>query len=315
MNRRVTESSYNPIPAGTSGRQYHRLPRAEILTSSLVSVSGKLERLLKGATMADEPREANLPTENPKDERNISRSIEESLLGAFMLSGALFVTAWDFVIYPNRIAQTFVEKSPKSRYARPVTYFIVTSLLALGAFELLLRLMRQKGSRLLIETPNFFERLFTEGISSLDPKKIILVGIPFLAAVGLYSYAITKSATRRSLNLNFENSLSISCYGAGSGLLIYLLTVPPCSAVFFGKMNWSATNLLGYLPWWSYPISVAGWALLFASMRSYFVLLRTALSTTRRKALSVWGGGLWRFFLWYFLILFWFLPLGFHLIQ
>jgi hypothetical protein len=265
--------------------------------------------------MADGPLKEDLPTENPKDERDISRSVEESLLGAFMLSGALFVTAWDFVIHPNRIAQALVDKSPNSRYARPVTYFMVTSLLTLGAFELWFRLMRQKGSSLLIETPNPFEKLFTEGISSLDPKKIILVGIPFLAAVGLYSYAITKSAARRSLNLNFEKSLSISCYGAGSGLLIYLLMIPPCTAIFVGKMNWSATNSLGNLPWWGYPISVAGWALLFACMRSYLVLLRTSLSVTRRKALSVWGGGLWRFFLWYYLILFWFFPLGIHLVQ
>jgi hypothetical protein len=161
--------------------------------------------------MADDPLKEDLPTENSKDDRDISRSVEESLLGAFMLSGALFVTAWDFVIHPNRLAQALVAKSPKSRYARPVTYFMVTSLLTLGAFELWFRLMRQKGSRLLIETPNPFEKLFTEGISSLDPKKVILVGIPFLAAVGLYSYAITKSAARRSLIVSTASSDILVC--------------------------------------------------------------------------------------------------------
>jgi hypothetical protein len=279
--------------------------------------------VLQGMMMADES--LDLAAENPEDdledsedERDILGSIEKGLLGAFALAGALFVTAWDFVLHPNRLALALANKELNSRYARPVTYFVVTSLLTIGAFELLFMLLRQTGSgaaRFPVSLPNPFEKLFIQGISSLDPKKLILAELPFLAVVGLYSYAVTRSAKRRFLDLNFEMSLSLSCYGAGSILLVYLLIIPPSTALFVGRPIESATNPLKSLPWWSWPICVFGWGILFACIRSYLVLLRSALSVTRGMTLSAWGGGLWRFFLWYYLILFWFAPMAFRLIE
>jgi hypothetical protein len=68
------------------------------------------------------------------------------------------------------------------------------------------------------------------------------------------------------------------------------------------------------LPWWACAASVIGWALFLGCVRSYLSLVRTALSMSWRRTFSLWFGGLWRFFIWYYLLLLWFLPLAFNLI-
>jgi len=173
----------------------------------------------------------------------------------------------------------------------------------LGMFELLFRIQRKHGH---LPDANLFERLLVEGFAKGEVWKIVLATVPFLVAVGLYSYGIQRAAKARKLSLSFEQSLAYSCFCAGSILLLYAALVPLTQMLPLGSSQ---------IPFWSYPISAIGWGLQFWFLRSYLILLKTSLGLKWSKVLRLWMGGLGRFLLWYFVLIFWFLPLALNLIE
>lgn len=251
--------------------------------------------------MSNETAAKDSSSRNGQSDRDISRTMEDTLQGAFSLIGAVSITTWDYFAHPSRLSAGLSTDSPTPKYARPVTFFLVICLLTVCMFELEFATLRKLG-RLSLGAIGPIEKLFIEGVTTFDFKKLVWMAIPLLSALGLYSLAMTKSAKRRSLDLGFEMSLALACYGAGSLLLIYLLMIPP--------MFYLYPRAISGMPWWGYAIGVVGGVLIVACVRSYLSVLQGLLRISRRRTFSVLLGALWRFSLWYCVVLIWFFPFG-----
>ena len=248
-----------------------------------------------------------------EDKTDISKKVEELLLGIFLLIERVLTTFCNFLLRPSLVAREIADNEPLSdafpkRYARPVTYFFATFAVMLGGFILLFKTMPDAQD---MEKKNPFIALFIKASQDAKITGIIIVLLPFILAVGLHSYTFYWSNRKKHPQITFRNSLYMSSYFSGNVALVYILLLP-LMPLFKGEYWWSMSMLTKV---WIGALSIIGWGALFRFLYSYLVFVRYLCNCRWWSAVGMYLKGLFFFFVFYYLILAWLAPLAFSLME
>ena len=145
---------------------------------------------------------------------DIGKIFESTLLGIFILLGNYFNSLYLFFRYPREFAGMLDEESREKttsshRIVRPLTFLamslivlIIASIALNIGFVQVLKDMEAVWGVHIKPRPNqislasSMHALFHDGLKEFDPKKIILVGLPYALSIGLFSYMIARAVKK-----------------------------------------------------------------------------------------------------------------------
>lgn len=245
---------------------------------------------------------------NKATDTNLLGFIEPAIFGLFQLAGQILRTPFGFLFRTDRMWESikYSERGVRceSTYAPPLTYLIVSLVSLLALFSAIFNLPQfTSGAHKNI----LFLSFIIDALKTLDLKKLLLILIPYLLAIGLYAWSINIAARQR---LGFELSLALAAYFIGT-----------CSFVFIGigpiiaMPPFSAKAIDSYIPSWLLLLSVVSWGAILKCIHSYLHRLRRELEQSRMRVLVTWSLGTGLFFFLYALVLAWLAPLTFVLLD
>lgn len=247
-----------------------------------------------------------------EDKTDISRNIEELLLGVFLLFGKVITTFYYFMLKPHQFSEAVLNYDPLNdtypkKYSRPITYYFVALALFIGGFILIFKIVPQAEE---LQRDNPFLAFVSNAFKEVDLSKLITGLLPFIFAVGLYSFCFFWINKKKFPQLKFRNSLYLSSYFTGSVLLIYVLIIPLYPLMLTTGHNPSLISQIGL-----WTLAIFGWSALFRALYSYLVLLKYLGKSNRLGIIRAFMKGFFFFLLIYSLILTWLSPLAFALME
>jgi len=238
-----------------------------------------------------------------EDKTDISKNVEEILLGILLLFGSVITTFLSFLVKPHFFSKIVVEYDPLNdnfpkKYSRPITYLFASLAAITGGLILVFKLTAVEVD----QSKNQFIILFSNAFRDGALIKLIIGLLPFLLAVGLYSFILFWVNKKKCPEINFQNSLYLSSYFIGTLALIYVAVVP----IIPLSLNANSSTLSKIVVW---TAALIAWSCLFRALYSYLVLLKHVVKRNRITTIKMFLKGFFIFFFVYYLILIWLSPL------
>lgn len=223
------------------------------------------------------------------DDLGPDRILEKYLMGIVLLFARILRTAFDFLFRPEsfqRVAKlvpnTHSVLKPPVEYAAPLSYLVASATAATVYGHWIVK--SPAGSKLLLHSPVFqpFQMVLLfawEKASGLDFAKVVLLMLPNVAAVVLYSAALRIACYVLKAPNQFITLLGIGSYFMGTYLLLHSVLFSYSLVLVAFQDKVSGQFLAGLLLAVHIPIGI----LILVALARYLSLLRRHLEMGWQK--------------------------------
>lgn len=222
-------------------------------------------------------------SDDVKPEGGVLGAVESAIYGIFTLAGKVIRTVPAFAMTPDVVWRDVrfgrARRYQQVQFAPPFTYLTLAVTLFLVLFVALVQV--PTFEMVDINTP--FLGLFIEGVQSVDQNKLLVVILPLILAVALYSWTV--ATWRVGGKFTFERSAALTAYLAGSVVILATLCIPFVPVLVLSKEEPDP------------PPSPYAWLIIIPlilllgmlkCLHSYLHLLRRELDVSRTRILALW---------------------------